>query len=106
MTTEELNSQVFAACLHDTFTLFGPEGEPWPVELIDVSDLPSRPGNEQFSVLFRELEGRRAGQGTYTLEHQRLGRIELFLVPIDAGKGVIALEAAFNRFVPTPGPQA
>jgi len=106
MTIDELNSGVFAGCLHDTCTLFGPKGEKWPLELIEVTDLPSAPGNEQFSVVFRELEGRRVSQGTYALEHERLGRIELFLAPVDAGQGRIALEAVFNRFVPAPGPQA
>jgi hypothetical protein len=106
MTIEELNSRIFAECLHDTFTLIAPNGETVPLELIEVTDLPSPPGNEQFSVVFREIEGHRASQGTYTLEHARLGRFELFLVPIDTGKGNVALEAAFNRFCPTPGQPA
>jgi hypothetical protein len=106
MTIDELNSRIFTECLHDTFTLIAPDRETAPLELIGVTDLLSPPGSEQFSVLFREVEGHRASQGTYTLEHDRLGRFELFLVPIDAGQGRVALEAVFNRFRPAPGSPA
>jgi hypothetical protein len=106
MTIDELNSRIFTECLHDTFTLIAPGGETCPLELIEVAEKPAAPGNEQFSIVFRETEGHRAPQGIYTLEHERLGRIELFLVPVDEGSGRIALEAVFNRFRPAPGPQA
>ena len=35
-----------------------------------------------FTVLFLGPPGRHVPQGTYRLEHERLGRLDLFLVPI------------------------
>ena|SRR5581483_1581949 len=106
MTLDELNCHVFANCLHERFTLIAPGGETCPLELVEVVEKATVPGIEQFSVMFCETEGHRAGQGVYPLEHERLGRIELFLVPVDGGNGRVMLEAVFNRFQPVPGTQA
>jgi len=52
---------------------------------------------EIFSLIFTTPEDAVLPQATYTLEHERLGRLELFLVPIGRKAGSIEYEAIFNR---------
>lgn len=77
------------------------DGAGFEVRLEDVERHPlaeTGPGHECFSLLFRLPEGVRVGQGTYRLEHESLGAVDLFLVPLSHH----LVEAVINR-VPTPG---
>lgn len=54
---------------------------------------------EPFSVLFRATEELVLPQRTYRFEHERLGSIDLFLVPLGPEKGTegkLLYEAAFS----------
>lgn len=67
------------------------------VTLVEVKDLPSSPGGECFSLLFRG--GSRAlKQDTYVIDHPALGTFKLFLVPSGADKkGTQSYLATLNR---------
>jgi hypothetical protein len=57
--------------------------------------------NEKFSLVFRGSNELRLEQNTYTFSHPRLGRFDMFIVPIgcmDASS--TCYEAVFNRPVP------
>ena len=49
-----------------------------------------------FSVVFRTAGGVRLPQRIYGVEHPRLGRLDLFLVPIQPDAGGDLYEAVFN----------
>ena len=98
MTSEELNSRVFSECLGSVFQLQVPGQDPIPLDLIDVSEKDNSPRLEQFSVIFRDPGRRYLPQAIYELDHEKLGRIELFLVPIGPDEEGMCFQACFNRF--------
>ena len=49
-----------------------------------------------FSLLFRSVLPGHLPQGTYRLEHEQMGGLELFLVPIGPRGGGMCYEAVFN----------
>jgi len=52
----------------------------------------------QFSLLFRGLQECALEQNTYCMEHARLGRLQLFIVPVQLRKdGARYYEAIFNQ---------
>jgi len=86
-------------------TLFRVEhGAETPVvemELIEVNALPIPKNAPQlkrdpFSLLFRGLGDFGYQQGSYRLRHEKLGVLEIFLVPIGRDEKGTFLEAIFN----------
>jgi len=68
------------------------------LELIEAVNIGKAHGDRRqpFSVLFR-CEGQQEPlpQGTYPIEHAKLGRVELFLVPLGPDKEGMQYEAVF-----------
>ena len=55
-------------------------------------------GNEKFSLLFSGPAGEPLSQDTHHFEHQRIGRFQMFIVPVGPGElGSRYYEAVFNR---------
>lgn len=93
----------FEAYLGDTFLLFTPDNRTLKVELIEVEECRKDPGlpaflaqRPPFSLVFRGPEGCTLPQKTYPMKHGKLGRFQLFLVPIGPFQGELRLEAIFN----------
>lgn len=98
MTLDELNSRVFMECLHTPFRIEVPGAEPLTLELLAVEEKDYGPRFEQFSVLFRGgPKNAYLPQAIYPLEHAKLGRIELFLVPVGPDEQGMRYQAVFNR---------
>ena len=57
----------------------------------------AQPRGESFSLIFRAPAGPALDQGTYGMEHERLGAFDLFVVPKPADHQGCYLEAVFNR---------
>ena len=69
------------------------------VELIRADPLPAgrSPGRKQPFVLeFRGPLEPRLGQGTWTLEHESLAKLDLFVVPVGPDGQGLCYEAIFN----------
>jgi hypothetical protein len=49
-----------------------------------------------FSIVFQSPSGRSLTQDTYRVEHKRLGKFALFLVPIGPGDRTVEFEAVFG----------
>ena len=63
-------------------------GDAIALELVEAKSLPTRPGAprpEPFSLIFRGPRDRPLDQRIFALEHQGIGRLALFLVPIGPG---------------------
>jgi hypothetical protein len=58
------------------------------------------PGREGFSLLFSGSARAGVPQGTYTIEHDRLGSFLLFLVPVGPRAPELSYEAVVNRLWP------
>jgi Domain of unknown function (DUF6916) len=69
------------------------------VELHDSSEAPKTgaAGSQRpFSLLFRADKDTDLPQGTYNVEHPKLGKIDLFLVPVGMRTEYARYEAVFN----------
>ena len=68
--------------------------------LVEVSD-GSTPRQVTFSLLFRGPHQPRLAQQIYPFEHDRLGRFDLFIVPVKQDGHGLYYEAVFNRVIET-----
>jgi len=101
---ESLTAAAFAAHLKSVFRL-QTGGEPLPLELVEVqkasyADDPAAVGpsgrREPFALLFRGPRSPYARQGTHRLEHDGMGALELFLVPLGPDAAGMRYEAVFT----------
>jgi hypothetical protein len=99
-----LTADAFAAHLATVFRL-QTGGEPLPLELVEVqrasyAGKPAAVGpagrREPFSLLFRGPRSPYALQGNHRLEHDQLGTLELFLVPLGPDAAGMRYEAVFT----------
>jgi hypothetical protein len=97
-----LTEKEFSKHLNTTFRV---KGEP-PVELelTEVKAYMSQSNDhgdmERFSAFFRGPGDRYLPQSTYALEHDAMGALDLFLVPIARNEKGLRYEAVFNYFKP------
>ncbi len=95
---ENLNVQTFAEQLNTKFTIPVSDSDALVLELIKAEDTGSSPRQEQFSLIFRGPADRAIPQGTYRMEHDNLGQMNLFLVPVAKQEDGMHYQAVFNRF--------
>jgi hypothetical protein len=91
-----LTAEDFRACLEAQFSV--PEG-PIECELIEVNEfageVTSAP-RAPFAVVFRGPLEPFLPQGMHRFEHEALGSLDLFLVPIGPDDGAMRYEAVFG----------
>jgi len=94
----------FAAHVGETFRMRLDGGISTELQLIEVTPGGARATElaqaehrrAPFSLLFREPTGRRLPQRIYVLEHERLGELGLFLVPLGPDRQGMRYEAVFT----------
>ncbi len=96
---EQLSREQFAGSLDSTFNLSAAPGQSLALQLTEVSELRATPKQEIFSILFRGPSNALLPQGMYAMDHQRLGKFDLFLVPVARDSDGAYYEAVFNRLV-------
>jgi hypothetical protein len=84
---EALTVDDFAALRGDGFRI-APDGAPgFDAELVDVREIPREPGGRApFSLVFQGGPNPPLPQRIYRVEHDELGALEIFLVPIAADR--------------------
>jgi hypothetical protein len=90
----------FVAHLNEDYSLHLPQ-KPLSATLISAQQLPSRGAaqagrREPFSLIFRVTGASYLPQQIYALEHERLGRLDIFLVPIARDEQGLRMEAIFS----------
>jgi hypothetical protein len=95
---ESPTMETFSRLANTKFLMHFGESQSAELELVKVADVGSSARQIQFSLLF---VGRNAplSQGIYRVEHDELGTLDLFLVPIGRDQNGIQYEAIFNRMV-------
>ena len=100
---DKLNSADFSPYLNRKFRIHHESMDPIEVELVEVTDLGSNPDEEDegskkrpFSIVFRGAMEPNLPQGIYDLEHEEVGTLSLFMVPIGPDKEGMRYEAVFN----------
>lgn len=97
--TDVFTIEMFAGHETSKFLMHYGDSQTAELELISVTDVGSSPRQAQFSLVFKgPLQGP-AAQNIFTLEHEKLGALDLFLVPIARDKDGIRYEAVFNRML-------
>jgi hypothetical protein len=98
---QSLSIETFAPLLETTFQLQGgSDGDSVTLRLVDVRSLgvqPHAPRVEPFALEFAGPPEPRLEQRIYVLEHETLGTVEIFLVPLGFDPaGGVRYEAVFN----------
>jgi hypothetical protein len=98
MVLNRLTSADFTPYLNQTFTVDLDEQMVIPLELVSVTETGSaRDGWQPFELLFLGPVSRQyLVQGTYRLEHEQMGALDIFLVPLGPEGGRMRYEAVFN----------
>lgn len=96
---ERITKEMFAESLKTRFRLKAETPEPVELELVELSEGMSSPRNEQFALLFHGPQSPFLEQMIYQLENEKLGEIEIFLVPVGRHQNGFQYEASFNRFL-------
>jgi len=95
---DQLTQDDFKPLQGSTFQIRLNPQETVPVELAEVSEVPDHEGPRRapFSLVFRGAHRFVLPQGTYRVEHEKIGPMEIFLVPIGPDQKGMRYEAVFN----------
>ncbi|HEY0005230.1 MAG TPA: hypothetical protein VGB17_10520 [Pyrinomonadaceae bacterium] len=93
---ENLTHENFSQNLNTKFLLHYGGQSPMELELIEITQLKRAPRQEMFSIRFRGPLDPQLLQRTFSLEHERMGAFELFLVAINRDEDGMYYEAVFN----------
>lgn len=95
-----LTASSFSPHLHTYFRVEAVQSLAIQLELIEVRERTSSPGQVQFTILFCGSTEWELPQGLYDLAHDRMGLLEnLFLVPVAKTANGYLYEAVFNLLV-------
>jgi|SRR5579883_2541944 len=95
---EQLDSKIFSEQLNTDFTVSISGGNSLRLKLLEVSDKNSSPKIELFTLTFRGPTAPLLLQQTHSLEHEQLGKIEIFITAVGVDEQGILYEAVFHRF--------
>ena len=93
---DKFDRNTFAESIGSAFRLSAPSGQTVDLVLKEVSDLKESSGYCSFSIIFNLPEPYMIEQGLYDLAHERLGNIQLFLVPVGKVPDGTQVEAVFT----------
>lgn len=93
---EMLTKEAFSENLNTMFRVPLGDSKAVELELIDVAENVATPVQEQFSVLFRGPLEYYFPQHVYHIEHDKLGEMDIFIVPVGKEKDGFRYEAVFN----------
>ncbi|HMT08273.1 MAG TPA: hypothetical protein PKA82_09730 [Pyrinomonadaceae bacterium] len=89
----------FSAVANTHFrTTFG-DGLAVTLSLVSVSELTDNSVTQSFSLIFLAPPTEQPTQSIYTLSHDTLGEMELFLVPVKRDADGVYFESVFSNFV-------
>lgn len=103
--SEAFSVEMFTGHVGSKFLMRYGESQTAELELTSAADVGSSPRQAQFSLVFQGSGDTPAAQGIFRLEHDKLGELDLFLVPIGRNSTGISYEAIFNRMIDPAGPQ-
>jgi hypothetical protein len=95
--TEVYTFDMFSKELGTRFRMHYGQSETADLELISAKDISPTPRHPQFSLIFLGPESCPISQQIYELEHETLGTMNIFLVPIGKDSRGVEYEAVFNR---------
>lgn len=97
--TETFDKTLFAENLNTKFSVRVDGSRTVELELTEITESNSVPNQEQFALAFRGPADVYLPQQIYALEHQRLGTMSIFLVPVGRDEQSFEYEAIFTRVI-------
>lgn len=94
--SELLTKEAFAENLNTKFRIPLEDSRAAELELIEVVEARSTSRQRQFSIFFRGPLEYILPQGTYHMEHEKMGALDLFIVPVGREQDGFHYEAVFN----------
>ncbi len=94
-----IKREEFEEVLNTQFRIPVENSDPLKLELFEITEGLSTDRQEQFALHFRGPLEMPFPQAIRQLEHDTLGTLTLFLVPIGKDEQSMIYEAAFNRFI-------
>lgn len=87
----------FEPLLHDQFMVHADQGD-FEFVLTEVTEQPEHAGVDRvaFSLLFRGPVEPQFTQGTFPLNHEQMGDLPLFMVPVGREEEGVIYQAVFN----------
>ncbi len=89
----------FAASLNSEFRVARSSGDAMSMRLVKLDESGSNDVQETFSLQFLANGNAEPKQGLYSLTHDLLGELDIFLVPVARDENGLYFEAVFNRFI-------
>jgi hypothetical protein len=93
---EALTAETFAPLRGGEFRIVPGDSAAFEVELVDIREGPAGASRTQFALLFRGGPDQSLPQRIYRLEHDELGALDLFLVPLGPDDVGQRYEAVFT----------
>lgn len=97
--TEVFTIEMFSGQVGTKFRIHYGDSQTAELELISATDVGSSPRQAQFSLVFVGPQECPIAQAIYRVEHDELGALDLFLVPIGKDQRGVSYEAIFNRMI-------
>jgi hypothetical protein len=97
--SEILTKEAFTENLNTNFRIPLESSSVAEMELIEVVETTATPRQQQFSLFFRGPLEYLLPQGTYHMEHEKMGAIDLFIVPVGREQDGFRYEAVFNYVI-------
>lgn len=97
--TKEITRDEYAACLNTDFMVEVSPELKVSMKLTEVTELSERFHQQSFSLIFTAPDNTLAGQGQFSVEHETLGTIELFMVPIGKDSKGMLFQSLFNKLM-------
>lgn len=97
--SEIFTLEMFEGQLNTTFQMHYGDSQAADLQLIGAKDVGSSERQKQFSLVFKGPYEAPILQGVYRVDHDKLGNLDLFLVPISRDQSGVCYEAIFNRVV-------
>jgi len=98
----KISEEAFRENLNTKFRVRAEAPRPVELELVEVKSYNpeenEQRGMERFSLFFQGPADIFVPQGTYTLEHERMGALDIFIVPVTRDGGGFRYESVFNFF--------
>ncbi len=96
-----LTNEEFSKNLHTKFHIRLSETEAIEAELTKISEHLVSDRQERFAIVFRGPANAFLAQGMRRFEHDQMGELDLFIVPISQDDKGVYYEAVFNRLPQT-----
>ena len=98
----KISEEAFRENLNTKFRVRAEAPRPFELELIEVKSYDAaendQRGLERFSLFFRGPADIYVPQGTYSLEHESMGALDIFVVPVARDASGFLYESVFNFF--------